>query len=257
VRYAVLADIHGNLHALDAVLAALKDAAVDGYLVAGDLVGYGPFPNECVERVAELEAACIAGNHDLIILGQLSDERCIPLARTSLAWTREVLRDDVRAYLERLPRLVDAGRVVVTHGSLNDPSEYTRTPEQAVKQLGRLEREHPDAGVLVVGHTHRPWTCDEAGRARRPDEGEDLPLNRERLLLNPGAVGQSRELRVRARYLLLDLEQDVAQFRAVRYNTAACREALRANGLSPRSNHLLPTVGGAVRRVRGAIAGRR
>ena len=138
MRYAVLADIHGNLHALDAVLAALKDAEVDGYLVAGDLVGYGPFPNECVERVAELDAACVAGNHDLIVLGQLSDERCIPLARTSLAWTRDVLRDDARAYLERLPRVVDTGRVVMTHGSLDDPSEYTRTPEQAVTQLGRL-----------------------------------------------------------------------------------------------------------------------
>ena len=209
-----------------------------------------------MERVAELDAVCVAGNHDLIVLGQLWDERCIPLARTSLAWTREVLRDDARAYLERLPRLVDAGRVVMAHGSLDDPSEYTRTPEQAVTQLGRLELEHPDAGILVVGHTHRPWACDEVGRARRPDEGEDLPLPRGRLLLNPGAVGQSRELRVRARYLLLDLEQDVAQFRAVRYDTTACREALRANGLSPRSNHLRPTLGGAVRRVRGAIAGR-
>lgn len=251
MRYAVLADIHGNLHALDAVLAAVRGESVDGYLVAGDLVGYGAFPNECVDRVAELGAACVAGNHDLIVLGQLSDERCIPLARTSLAWTKEVLSDDARAYLERLPRTIDTGPVVLAHGSLDDPEEYTRTPEQAVAQLGRLGREHPEARVLVVGHTHRPWACEEGGRVPARDGG--LTLASERMLLNPGAVGQSRELLVRARYLLLDLDRSVATFRAVRYDTKACREALRARGLSPRSNHLRPTVGGAVRRARRTV----
>jgi predicted phosphodiesterase len=247
VRYAVLADIHGNLHALDAVLAAASDEGVDGYLVAGDLVGYGAFPNECVERVAELGADCVAGNHDLIALGQLSDQRCIPLARTSLAWTREVLSDGARDYLERLPRKIDAGPVVLAHGSLSDPEEYTTTPAQAVAQLSRLDREHPEARVLIVGHTHRPWACDETGRARR--RSGDLPLPGERVLLNPGGVGQSRELRVWARYLLLDLDRGVASFRAVSYDTKAARDALRARGLSSRSIQLRPTARGAARRA--------
>jgi len=251
VRYAVLADIHANLHALDAVLEAVRSEGVDGYLVAGDLVGYGPFPNECVERVAGLDAACVAGNHDLIVLGQLSDDRCIPLAKTSLAWTRDVLRDDARSYLEGLPRSVDIGPVVIAHGSLDDPQEYTRTPEQAIAQLVQLEREHLEARTLIVGHTHRPWACDETGR--EPERRGALALSNERLLLNPGAVGQSREFRVRARYLLLDLDRGVAEFRAVGYDTRACREALRGRGLSPSSNHLRPTVRGAVRRVRRAI----
>lgn len=255
MRYAVLADIHGNLHALDAVLAALRDEDVDGYLVAGDLVGYGPFPNECVERVAALDAVCVAGNHDLIVLGELSDDRCIPLAKTSLAWTRDVLHDDARSYLEGLPRSADLGSVVIAHGSLDDPQEYTRTPDQSVAQLEQLEREHPEASVLVVGHTHRPWACDKAGQGRRPEAGEDLPLGRERHLLNPGAVGQSRELRVRAYYMLLDLDRRVARLEAVRYDTKAAREALRARGLSPRSIHLRPTAGGAFRRLQRLVAG--
>lgn len=247
MRYAVLADIHANLHALDAVLEAIRPEGVDGYLVAGDLVGYGAFPNECVERVAELDAACVAGNHDLIVLGELSDDRCIPLARNSLTWTREVLSGDARTYLEALPRTVENGPVVVAHGSLDDPQEYTRTPEQAVVQLAKLER----ARILVVGHTHRPWACDETGaeRGRR----KTLSLPNERLLLNPGAVGQSRELGVRARYLILDLDRGTAEFWAVPYDTKACREALRARGLSPRSNHLRPTARGALRRARRAI----
>jgi predicted phosphodiesterase len=253
VRYAVLADIHANLRALDAVLEAVRSEGVDRYLVAGDLVGYGPFPNECVERVAGLDAACVAGNHDLIVLGQLSDDRCIPLAKTSLAWTRDVLRDDARSYLEGLPRSVDIGPVVIAHGSLDDPQEYTRTPEQAIAQLEQLEREHPEARTLIVGHTHRPWACDETGR--EPERRGAVELLNERLLLNPGAVGQSRELRVRAHYLLLDLDRRVAEFRDVGYDTRACREALHARGLSPRSYHLRPTVGGAFRRLRRMVAG--
>jgi predicted phosphodiesterase len=251
VRYAVLADIHANLHALDAVLAAVQAEGVDGYLVAGDLVGYGAFPNECVERIAGLDAACVAGNHDLIVLSELSDERCIPLAKTSLAWTRDILSSDARAYLATLPRSLEAGPVVIAHGSLDDPQEYTRTPPQAAAQLAKLEREHPDARILVVGHTHRPWACDAGGR--EPDRRRALALPEECLLLNPGAVGQSREFRVRAYYLLLDLDERTAEFRAVRYDTKASRDALRARGLSPRSNHLRPTVRGALRRARRAI----
>src|SRR3954447_24462817 len=87
MRFAVISDVHANLHALDAALAFLATQDVDGYLCAGDLVGYGPFPNECVRRVAALGGPCVAGNHDLIAIGRLSDERCIPLAQASLRWT--------------------------------------------------------------------------------------------------------------------------------------------------------------------------
>ena len=248
MRYAVLADIHGNLHALDAVLEAVRPLGVDDYLVAGDLVGYGPFPNECVARVAELRATCVAGNHDLMVLGLLTDERCIPLARRSLAWTREVLRDDARAYLQGLPRRVETGGVVITHGSLDHSWEYTRRPDQAVRQLARVAREHPGARTLVLGHTHRVWACEDTGRERRPGPDGIIPLPSGLLLVNPGAVGQSRELKVRARFVVLDLENRTASFQSVRYDAAACRDALRERGLSPRSHHLRPTARGAVRR---------
>jgi len=95
-RVGVLSDVHANLHALDAALEFLDTQRLDGYLCAGDLVGYGPFPNECVRRVLDLPVTCVAGNHDLIAIGRLSDERCIPRARDSLRWTRSVLDDDAR-----------------------------------------------------------------------------------------------------------------------------------------------------------------
>jgi predicted phosphodiesterase len=156
VRYGVLADIHGNLHALRAVLSALGREGVDRYLIAGDLVGYGPHPNECVELVAGLDAVCIAGNHDLIALGRLSDDRCPELARRSLRWTRGVLADDARHFLNSLPlRATAPGGIVMAHGSLDDPQEYTRKPRQAAAQLSRLSQNGWDAHILLLGHTHR------------------------------------------------------------------------------------------------------
>ena len=140
MRYGVIADVHGNLDALRPVLRAIDREGVDGYLVAGDLVGYGPHPNECVAAVAELGATCVAGNHDLIVLGILSDDRCIELARQTLRWTRQILGADERAFLAALPRVATApGGVRVAHGALDDPRQYTTSAGQALAQLDRLD----------------------------------------------------------------------------------------------------------------------
>src|SRR5215208_6143592 len=115
MRYGVISDVHGNL----AALAELRGLSVDAYACAGDLVGYGPQPNECVDAVRRLGAASVAGNHDLIAVGALSEDRCERLARNSLRWTREALDADTRTFLAGLPRrLALPGGVVVAHGSL-------------------------------------------------------------------------------------------------------------------------------------------
>jgi predicted phosphodiesterase len=241
MRYGVIADVHGNLDALRAVLRAIDREGVDGYLVAGDLVGYGPYPNECVAAVAELAAACVAGNHDLIALGVLSDERCIELARRSLSWTRQILGADERAFLAALPRVATApGGVRVAHGSLDDPQEYTATPRQALAQLARIE-DRDRARVLVLGHTHRTLAYGRSSGRLRARGATALPAG-EAVLLNPGAVGQSRELRVCARFAVLDLDARRARFFAIPYDIGACRAALRRVGLSPRSCHLRPSL---------------
>lgn len=255
MRYGVLADVHGNLDALRAVLLALERHGVDRYLCAGDLVGYGPYPNECIEALAALPATCVAGNHDLIALGLLSDGRCIELARRSLRWTRQVLGADERAFLAALPRTATAaGGVVVAHGSLDDPQEYTTTRPQALAQLERIE--HRDgARALVLGHTHRPLAFGRSSGWLRADGASSLPPN-DAVLLNPGAVGQSRELRARARFAVLDLAAREARFFAIRYDVDACRAALRSVGLSPRSCHLRPSLPLAAVRAARAFARR-
>lgn len=254
MRYAVLSDIHANLHALQAVLHALEDERVDAHLVAGDLVGYGPLPDECVQAVDDLGGVCVAGNHDLIALGELPDDDCIRLARRSLRWTRATMSELTRERLAALPAIaVAAGGVVVAHGSLDDPREYTTQPAQAVRQLARLDGEHDGARLLILGHTHRAWACNERGELLGPGPDGVLSLRGAgRCVLNAGAVGQARERQVRARFLVLDTEREQAVFHAVRYDVAACRRALRERGLPAGSYHLRRSALRGARRVAGS-----
>src|SRR3954454_6594063 len=187
MRYGVVADVHGNLHALEVVLAALERAGAEGWLCAGDLVGYGPRPNECVARVASLEPApvVVAGNHDLMAIGRLPADGLGPLVKCTLEWTVDALSGESRAFLEALPPRASVDGVIVAHGSLEDPTEYVRDCSTAAAQLGRLES---GARGLILGHTHQPLRFEAGGR----------------WLLNPGSVGQSRERRPVARAALLD-----------------------------------------------------
>src|SRR3954452_10894975 len=178
MRLGLLADVHANLPALEAALDALDDA--DALVCAGDLVGYGPQPNEVVDRLCSLGVTCGGGKHDLVALGGEGLERCDELAATTLRWTRSALGDDARRFLEALPLETSLHGVLVAHGAPGDPWLYVRTVEAAERALAS----RPDASAVVVGHTHRPM---------------DVTVASGRRLLTPGAVGQPRERRPRVR----------------------------------------------------------
>ena len=248
MRYGVLSDVHSNLHALDSVLDALERERVDQIICAGDLVGYGPRPNECVERIASLHrpAVVVAGNHDLMALGRLPTDGVAPLAKQTIDWTTEVLTQDARGYLEALPQseITDRG-VVVAHGSLDDPVEYVFDGTAARRQLIALADRHPHARALVLGHTHIQRAFGPDGD--RSADG-DLALGDGRWLLNAGSVGQSREREALARALVLDLARRSARFLAVDYDVRATKHELRAAGLPEHACHLAPGRGARVRR---------
>jgi len=242
MRYGVISDIHGNLEALEAAIAVLSAEGVDQYLCAGDLVGYGPKPNECVALVAELQAQCVAGNHDLMALGALSDERCSQLARETMRWTRRVLTAASRDYLGRLPSVLapEAG-AVVAHGSLEDPSKYVRTNHQRAAQLRLLADGFPDARILILGHTHERAAHGSLQGTLRTRFRRSLALaDGERYVLNPGSVGQSRDRLARSRFMLLDLARGLVRFYSARYDIRACRRALQSQGLPVFSVHTKP-----------------
>jgi len=264
VRYGLLSDIHANLAALTAAVRCLTGQGVDRWLCAGDVIGYGPQPNECVAELAALDPVCVAGNHELVALGELSAQRCSRRARESLDWTRAALSPDSRAYLAALPRAVELPGLVMAHGSLSDPEEYVRSDAQAEAQLARLASAHPSAGVLVLGHTHRAWLYRQ-GPGDQPERSVDgsarLPAGA-RYLVNPGSVGQSRqrERQPLARFALLEFAEAGSgvspvgvRFFAVDYDHRAVRGALRGKRLPSDSMHVRPgALATAARRLRRA-----
>jgi predicted phosphodiesterase len=253
MRVGVFSDVHANRQALEACLRRLEAERVDALVCAGDLVGYGPDPEACVERVAALGAVCVAGNHDLIATGALSDERCMRLARESLRWTAAQLGERSREQLRALPQLAEAaGGLVVAHGSLDDPQRYVLTPGDACEQLAELARRFPPATLLVLGHTHEAALYGERrGELLRATTGTVALAPGERHLLNAGSVGQSRDRHALARFAVVDLEAATATFHAVPYDAAGTRAALRRRGLPASSCHQKPTALRAARRIAG------
>jgi predicted phosphodiesterase len=240
VRLGVLSDVHGNRPALETAINWLERRGVEGWLCAGDLVGYGPEPAACVERVLGLGAHTVAGNHELIVLGELGVDRCTPSAAASLRWTRAALDASTLARIGTLPRrtVLESG-VALTHGSWADPQEYVHTLAAAQATLRAVKEDAPTTRVLVVGHTHQAFLAGlHAGVLlhRRPGTVR-LPED-DVVLLNPGAVGQTRGGPPRARVALLDLRTRTAEFAALRYDTGAVRRALREHGLPPDAHHV-------------------
>lgn len=235
MRVALLSDVHANSHALRAVLQDVRSSEPDVVACAGDVVGYGPHPNECVELLGEEGAVCVAGNHDLIVCGALSTDRCSPLARRSLEWTQERLRPDVLRWLGALPLQQQVGGLLMAHGSPGDSQEYVRRETRARELARRVGDLAPGADLLVLGHTHLPWllSATEGSLLRGPGRAalaEGVPH-----LLNPGSVGQPRNDSPDATWALVDTAARTADIRAVPYDVAACERALRSVGLPTRS----------------------
>jgi predicted phosphodiesterase len=229
MRVAVISDIHANLHALEAVAEAIEREQPDAVWCLGDLVGYGPQPNACCAWAAERTALCLAGNHDLGVLGVLDLADFSPDAEAAAAWTRTVLDEAVRDYLAGLQSSTEQEGIGLFHASPRDPVwEYVLTWEAARDAIR-------DAGtdVTIVGHSHIPLAIVE-GRGPiggHAAGGTELDLTAGRWLLNPGSVGQPRDGDPNAAWLLLDLDGRHASFRRVPYDVARTQAEIREHGL--------------------------
>ena len=235
MRYLIISDIHANLAALEAVL---EDAdGFDAVWCLGDLVGYGPDPNECVERIQALDAVTVVGNHDCAALGQLSLDQFNQDARTANAWTRERLTAEARAYLESLPKRLEKGDYTLVHGSPREPTwEYILDVERAIANF-----EHFDTRFCLVGHTHVPGAfiqdreSDRYGVVVSPYPGS-MPLDEShlRLIINPGSVGQPRDGDPRASYAIMDTDDGAWHQLRVDYDIEVTQERMRSVGLPHR-----------------------
>jgi diadenosine tetraphosphatase ApaH/serine/threonine PP2A family protein phosphatase len=229
MRVAVISDIHANWHALEAVAEAIEQEAPGAVWCLGDLVGYGPQPNECCAWAADRTQVCLVGNHDLGVLGRLDLGDFSGDAEAAASWTRGVLADEARAYLAGLESHAEREGVGLYHASPRDPVwEYVLTWEaarDAIRDSGR--------DVTIVGHSHVPLAIVDGrgGIGGHAAGGTEIDLTRGRWLLNPGSVGQPRDGDPGAAWLLLDLDTRHASFRRVPYDVARTQSEIREEGL--------------------------
>jgi predicted phosphodiesterase len=231
MRIAVLSDIHSNLPALEAVLAAL--GAVDAVWHLGDVVGYGPHPDEVVDRLRELGAVGVRGNHDAAALDLDFADWFNPDARRAIEWTAGRITSATREWLAGLPERREIEGLTLVHGSPRDPTwEYVTTTAGARANLSAFTTAH-----FLHGHTHLPGAFREsAGHVETlvAADGATLRLDARRVLVNPGSVGQPRDRDPRASAAILDTEASTVTWHRVVYPIAATQSAMRAVALPDR-----------------------
>ena len=206
----VISDVHGNKVALDAVLEDLPP--VDALVCAGDVVGYNPWPAECVDELRERDVPTVMGNHDRAVASGTTF-RFNNMAAAGVKYAREELTGDQLDWLESLPdeRVELEDRLKLVHGHPDDPDRYTYPDEFSARML-----EGED--VLVMGHTHVQH-CERYG---------------EGIVLNPGSVGQPRDGDPRAAYAVVDLDGMGFDLYRVEYDIDAVIDAVEAAGLPER-----------------------
>lgn len=232
MRIALLSDIHSNIVALEAVLAAV--GPVDTIWHLGDVVGYGPEPDAVVARLAGLGAVGVRGNHDAAAVGGNEIEFFNADARAAMEWTRRVMSPETRRWLEALPEQHVDGVFTLVHGSPRDPIwEYVTSVPVARANLAAL-----GTAVGLHGHTHVPIAFrDDDGRveAISPGHGSSIALDDgTRLLLNPGSVGQPRDGIPSASYAVIDTDTGRCTWARAEYDVSAVQRAMEQAGLPAR-----------------------
>jgi diadenosine tetraphosphatase ApaH/serine/threonine PP2A family protein phosphatase len=231
VRIVIVADVHANLLALQAVFAeAETGGSIDQVWSLGDMVGYGAEPRQTLELLKSYPLRAIAGNHDLAATGAVSTDDFNPFAAEAAHWTSLELSGGDKAWIDALPHTLIEGEFTLAHGTLKDPVwEYLMDSEQAAEHLAVQTTPYG-----LVGHTHVPmvYVEDEASEAREesPDDGA-LMLGPRRFVCNVGSVGQPRDGDPRAAYGLLDTSERSLAFCRVEYDVEATQAKIVEAGL--------------------------
>lgn len=236
MRWGIVSDIHGNLPALRAVLDELRRFGAERHACLGDLVGYGPHPNEVVCVVRELDPVIVAGNHDQAVTGRLPLDWFAAVPRACLQWTIARLHADARDYLRRLPDTADLTGVRLTH-ALPPDSATTYLTDDALAELAGATGRWPER-LCLVGHTHRPQCVTlvvgelATDLVLRPLPTHwKQPQGQTRAVVNVGSSGQPRDGDWRAFCALWDDERRTLETRRVPYDVEAVVADMAAAGL--------------------------
>ena len=232
MKYGIFSDIHGNLEALRQVMDSMKRYGVERRVCLGDIVGYGPFPNECVAMVAEQSDVVILGNHDSVAVGRESSEEWNNYnAQRAIEWTRNVLKPFTIDFLSKLPYVAHEPPLFFTHASPWSPPDwkYVSSLDDAVDAFSFFTEQ-----IGFIGHTHWPIIVVTDGEQsfRISETLFHTVLSGQRLLVNDGSVGQPRDRNPLASWCLCDTERMAVEIVRVSYDIGKTQAAMRQLGLA-------------------------
>jgi diadenosine tetraphosphatase ApaH/serine/threonine PP2A family protein phosphatase len=231
MRYAIIADIHANLDAFTAVLADIEQkGGVEELWCLGDIVGYGPDPCQCIELLRKCKHVCVVGNHDLAAIGKVEPTYFNPMAAAACQWTAGQLGPGDIHYLEKLPLTIEKGDFLLVHGSPMEPVwEYVVSAGIAARNFSFLKSQ-----FCLLGHSHVPVAFKEEDNSCLPIQlspGIGLVLGDDRMIINPGAVGQPRDGDPRASYAIYDDESQIIRLHRIPYDITATQTKMMKAGL--------------------------
>ena len=231
MRALILSDIHANYEALTAVLDdAVERGGFDVVWCLGDLVGYGPDPGSCLDLLSTYDMVAVTGNHDMVAAGKMNSEDFNGAAKAAISWTAGRLTEEEREFLASLPEVAEVQEFTLVHGSLRAPvQEYLLGPEAGEATLRRMK-----SRFCLVGHSHIPFICQETVGSptfRQFTEDQVFSLGRERLIINPGCVGQPRDRDPRPSYAIYDSDAATVERHRVNYSMSVTQRKMREANL--------------------------
>jgi predicted phosphodiesterase len=230
VKALILADIHANFTALEAVLRDVEErGGAEEIWCLGDTVGYGPDPHQCLETIRSRSSDCIAGNHDWAAIGKIDTATFNPEAAEAAQWTQGQLHEDETQFLTGLPLKMEKGVFTLVHGSPRNPIwEYLLSAGEAKENLAYFQTPY-----CLIGHSHLPliFKCGEVYQLNQIQNNAVIKLGSERLIINPGGVGQPRDGDPRAAYALYDSKAGTISFRRVNYDIPAVQQRMQEASL--------------------------
>jgi predicted phosphodiesterase len=229
MRYGILSDIHGNLQALQAVLAALKTEGVDSYVCLGDVVGYGANPQECLELLTGLTSICLSGNHEWAVLDKIDTSSFNEHARSAVEWTKARLSDPAKSLLGAWPLVYKNHDLVAVHATLFHPERfaYLMSVRQARETFMLMDKK-----ICFIGHTHAPGILVEQDQAVSAITSPQCRFEPQaRYIVNVGSVGQPRDGNPLAAYCIYDTDEKGVNIRRINYDIAQAQRRIMEAGL--------------------------
>ncbi len=242
MRIMIFSDIHGNLEALESILSDAADRGIHRCICLGDIVGYGPYPNECVERVRSLKnCRCLAGNHDVAALWETSPYGMSLEAKEAILWTMDQLSPENKKYLAALPDRLDLANFTFVHANPYNPKgwRYVMDRKYALRSFAATHCRY-----LFIGHSHRPLIITKkhllAVDLQTIAGSMQYKINdTRRRIINCGSVGQPRDKDSRSCYLIFDTRKQQLEFYRVTYNIEKTAQAILSAGLPQKLNNRL------------------